>query len=46
VEQLIGDLDDKRNYRTVEVQRGSRTTPVPVTNPSSTNAPAPPMNPK
>jgi len=33
VERLIGDLDDKRNYRTVEIQRGSSSTPVPVTNP-------------
>jgi Flp pilus assembly protein CpaB len=33
VEKIIGDLDDERQYRTVEIQRGSKTTPVPVTNP-------------
>jgi Flp pilus assembly protein CpaB len=31
VEKIIGDLDDKRNYRTVDVQHGTKTTPFPVT---------------
>jgi len=32
LEKIIGDLDGKRNYRTVEVQKGSQSVNVPVTN--------------
>ena len=37
LEQIIGDLDGKHNFRNVEVQRGSQSESVPVT-----NNPAPP----
>ena len=32
IEKIIGDLDGKRNYRTVEVQKGSKSVNVPVSN--------------
>jgi hypothetical protein len=34
IEKIIGDLDGKRNYRNVEVQKGSQSITVPVTNPT------------
>jgi len=36
IEQIIGNLDDKRTIRTIEVQRGTRTTSYPIT---TTNKP-------
>jgi Flp pilus assembly protein CpaB len=33
IEQIIGDLDQKRMYRSVEVQQGSKSINVPVLNP-------------
>lgn len=32
IDQIIGDLDGKRNYRSVEVQKGSESQTVPVSN--------------
>ena len=32
IEQIVGDLDGKRNYRPVEVQKGSQSVIVPVSN--------------
>ena len=32
VEKIVGDLDGKRNYRSVEVQKGSQSATVPVLN--------------
>lgn len=32
IEEVIGDLDGKRNFRSVEVQKGSQTETVPVSN--------------
>ena len=32
IEKIIGDLDGKRNYHNVEVQKGSQSTTVPVKN--------------
>jgi Flp pilus assembly protein CpaB len=32
IDQIIGDLDGKRNYRNVEIQKGSKTETVPVDN--------------
>ncbi|MDR3457085.1 MAG: Flp pilus assembly protein CpaB [Verrucomicrobiae bacterium] len=32
IEKIVGDLDGKRNYRNVEVQKGSQSTSVPVSN--------------
>jgi len=32
LEEIIGDLDGKRNFHTVEVQKGSRSESVPVSN--------------
>ena len=32
LEEIIGDLDGQRNFHTVEVQKGSRTESVPVSN--------------
>ena len=34
IEEIIGDLDGKRNYRNVEIIKGSKTTTVPVANPA------------
>jgi len=34
IEEIIGDLDGKRNYRTVEIQKGSTTETAPVKNDS------------
>ncbi len=35
IEEIIGDLDGKRNFRTVEVQKGSKSVTVPVKNNST-----------
>lgn len=35
IEKIIGDLDGKRQYRAVEVQKGSQTETVPVSNHTS-----------
>lgn len=35
IEKIIGDLDGKRQYRAVEVQKGSQTETVPVSNKTS-----------
>jgi Flp pilus assembly protein CpaB len=35
IEEIIGDLDGKRNFRNVEVQKGSRSVTVPVKNNST-----------
>ena len=32
IEKIVGDLDGKRNYRNVEVQKGTQSTTVPVSN--------------
>jgi Flp pilus assembly protein CpaB len=37
IDKIIGDLDGKRNYRTVEIQKGAQTQAVPVSVPVSPN---------
>ena len=37
IEKIIGDLDGRRNYHNVEIQKGSESTTVPVLNPASQN---------